>query len=249
MDIVATSGGFLIDYRRRLYRVGPMLDYALALTKKKNPKVCFLETASGDDPGAYLRAYAAITAERPEVRPNHLQLFTMPNVDNVRDHLLSQDLIWVGGGSVANLLSVWRTHGVDQVMREAWEAGVVLGGVSAGSICWHVGGTTDSFGPQLEAVTAGLGLLPFSNSPHFSSEANRKELHEKLVTDGILPDGYATDDGVGLHFRGTELHKVISDRPDAAAYQIAKGPDGRAHSVTMEPQLLTPFSPSDMGLD
>ncbi len=149
MNIVATSGGFTIDYRRRLYRVGPLLDYAISLTNKKNPKVCFMETASADDPAAYFRAYAAIAADRPAVRPSHLQLFPMPNVDDVRQHLLNQDLVWVGGGSVANLLSVWRTHGVDEVLREAWEAGVVLGGVSAGSICWHVGGTTDSFGPQL----------------------------------------------------------------------------------------------------
>ncbi len=150
----------------------------------------------------------------------------MPNIPDVRTHLLGQDVIWVGGGSVANLLAVWRAHGLDTIMREAWEAGVVLAGVSAGSLCWHTGGTTDSFGPDLRAVTNGLGLLPFSNTPHYDSEPGRRPLYQKLVADGTLPDGWATDDGVGLHFRGTELVEAVADRPDVYAWRVQRIPAG-----------------------
>ena len=111
----------------------------------------------------------------------------MPTVPDMRAHLLAQDVVWVGGGSVANLLAVWRVHGLDEVFREVWEAGVVLGGVSAGSLCWHVGGTTDSYGPDLRPVTNGLGLIPTSNGVHYDSEEQRRPLYHRLVADGTLP--------------------------------------------------------------
>ena len=126
-------------------------------------------------------------AHEARYEASHLQLFTMPNVEDVREHLLGQDVIWVSGGSVAGLLAMWRLHGVDAVMREAWEAGVVLTGVSAGSLCWHVGGTTDSFGPELRPVDNGLALLPFSNGVHYDSEPERRPLFQSLVADGTLP--------------------------------------------------------------
>ena len=113
----------------------------------------------------------------------------MPTVPDVRAHLLAQDVVWVGGGSVANLLAVWRVHGLDEIFREVWEAGVVLGGVSAGSLCWHVGGTTDSFGPDLRPVTDGLALIPTSNGVHYDSEEQRRPLYHRLVADGTLPGG------------------------------------------------------------
>jgi peptidase E len=159
-------------------------------------------------------------------------------VDDVRAHLLAQDVIWVGGGSVANLLAVWRAHGVDEVMREAWAAGVVLAGVSAGSLCWHVGGTTDSFGPDLRPVTNGLALLPYSNTPHYDSEPGRRPLYQRLVASGVLPPGWATDDGVGLHFRGTELVEAVADRPGRRAWRVERGPDGTAAESPVEPRLL-----------
>ena len=136
---------------------------------------------------------------------SHLTLFPMPNVPDVRAHLLAQDVIWVGGGSTANLLALWRLHGLDVVLRECWEAGVVLKGVSAGSLCWHVGGTTDSFGPTLVPVTDGLAFLPYSNSPHHDVEEQRRPLIHRLIAEGTLPDGYATENGTGLVFYGTEL--------------------------------------------
>jgi peptidase E len=155
----------------------------------------------------------------------------MPNVDDPRAHLMEQDVIWVGGGSVANLLAVWRVHSLDEVFREAWEAGIVLTGVSAGSLCWHVGGTTDSYGPDLRAVTNGLGLIPYSNTPHYNSEEQRRPLYQRLVASGLLPTGFATDDGVGIHYRGTEFVEAVSDRPDAYAWRVEMAVSGEDTGV------------------
>jgi hypothetical protein len=118
----------------------------------------------------------------------------------------------VGGGSVANLLALWRLHGVDEAMREAWTRGVILAGVSAGSLCWHVGGTTDSFGPTLQPVTNGLGMLPYANGVHYDSEAQRRPLLHQLLREGVLPPlAYATDDHVGIWYEGLEATSVVAD--------------------------------------
>jgi peptidase E len=162
----------------------------------------------------------------------------MPNVEDLGEHLLGQDVIWVWGGSVAGLLSMWRLHGLDVALREAWQAGVVLTGVSAGSICWHAGGTTDSFGPALRPVTSGLGFLPYSNGVHYDSEPGRRPLLHDLIADGTLPPGYATDDGAGLLYRGTELHEVLSERGDARAYRVERGADGTAQETPLPARSL-----------
>jgi len=238
VNILATSGGYRPDGRYGA-RIGPLIEHAIALSAAgQRPRVCLLETALGDDSAAYARWYAAVSRDRPDVVPSHLALFPMPNVADVRTHLLGQDVIWVGGGSVANLLAVWRTHGLPEILAEAWRAGVVLAGVSAGSLCWHVGGTTDSFGPDLRPVTNGLALLPFSNTPHYDSEAARRPLYQKLVGDGVLPAGWATDDGVGLHFRGTELVEAVADRPNAKAWRVELGEDGAVVETAVEPRRL-----------
>ncbi len=238
MNIVATSGGFQSDGRWGV-KVGPILDHALALAGATGrPRLCLVGTATGDDAGSYARYYAALSRDRPDVVVSHLALFPMPNVENVREHLLQQDVIWVGGGSVANLLAVWRAHGLDDVMREAWSSGVVLGGVSAGSLCWHVGGTTDSFGPDLRLVDNGLALLPFSNTPHYDSEPQRRPLYQRLVGEGALPGGWATDDGAGLHFRGTEFVEAVADRPGAFAWRVEAGREGPAIETRVQTRLL-----------
>src|SRR5439155_13056443 len=124
--------------------------------------------------------------------------------EDLRAHLLSQDAVFVSGGNTANLLAIWRAHGFEQIVREAWEQGVVLTGWSAGMICWFEAGVTDSFGPQLDGMRDGLGFLPGSACPHYDAEERRRPVYRRLVDDGF-PAGYAADDGVGLHFVGTEL--------------------------------------------
>ena len=236
--ILATSGG-RIDGRRTPWEVGPLTEYAVELAgvSGRRPRVCFLATALGDNAAVLQAFYDA--ARFAGFEASHLALFPMPNVDDPRAHLLAQDVVWVWGGSVAGLLAMWRLHGVDAAMREAWEAGVVLTGVSAGSICWHVGGTTDSFGPELRPVTDGLGLLPYANGVHYDSEEQRRPLLHRLVADQTLPTAYATDDGVGLHYRGTELVEALTELPGKGAYRVERGPDGAAVETRLEPRLLS----------
>ena len=235
--ILATSGG-RIDGRRTPWEVGPLTEYAvdLAGVSGRRPRVCFLATALGDNAAVLQAFYDA--ARFAGFEASHLALFPMPNVDDPRAHLLAQDVVWVWGGSVAGLLAMWRLHGVDAAMREAWEAGVVLTGVSAGSICWHVGGTTDSFGPELRPVTDGLGLLPYANGVHYDSEEQRRPLLHRLVADETLPTAYATDDGVGLHYRGKELVEALTELPGKGAYRVERGPEGEAVETRLEPRLL-----------
>jgi peptidase E len=236
--ILATSMGFASRGRGPYdWRPGPVFDLAVDLAGAPDrPKLCYVGTATGDDPvrvGAVYGAFAGST-----VQVSHLSLFPMPNVPDLRAHLLAQDVIWVGGGSVANLLAVWRVHGLDEVLAECWRAGVVLGGVSAGSLCWHVGGTTDSYGPDLRPVTNGLGLIPTSNGVHYDSEEQRRPLYHRLVADGTLPGGHATDDGVGLVYRRTEMVEAVADRPDVAAYRVELGSDGDAVETRVEPRRI-----------
>jgi peptidase E len=217
--ILATSGG-IRDGRRTRWEFSALTDYAIELSgvTGREPHVCLVATALGDNPAVLHHLYEA--AEARGVRPSHLALFPMPNVDDITALLLGQDVVWVFGGSVAGLLAMWRLHGVDAAMRTAWQAGVVLTGISAGSICWHVGGTTDSFGPELLPVTDGLALVPFSNGVHYDSEEERRPLFHRLIADGTLPAGYATDDGAGVLYRGTDFAEAVSERYGAAAYFV-----------------------------
>jgi peptidase E len=157
---------------------------------------------------------------------SHLNLFPMPPVDDVGGFLLDQDVVWVGGGSTANLLAVWRAHDLDALLSNAWAAGVVLAGVSAGSICWHVGGTTDSFGPELRPVTNGLAFLPYANGVHYDAEEQRRPLFHRLIREGVLPDGYATDNGVGLVYHGTRFVEAVTELTGKAAYFVHREGDG-----------------------
>jgi peptidase E len=238
MRILATSGGFLPSESTPFdWRPGPLIEHAIHLAgDPERPRFCYLGTACGDavnGTSAFFRAFAG-----SDVRATHLELFSMPNVPDVRAHLLAQDVIWVGGGSVANLLAVWRVHGLDEVLRECWESGVVLGGVSAGSICWYAGGPTDSFGSDLRLSPPGLGLLPYGNGVHYDSEDQRRPLLHALVGKGDLPTSHATDDGVGLVYDGTELVEAVADRPGVAAYVVERRDDGSVSETRIEPRLL-----------
>jgi peptidase E len=171
-------------------------------------------------------------------RPSHLQLFTMPNVRDPADLLLSQDVILVGGGSVANMVAVWRVHGIDGVMRQAWEAGVVLAGVSAGAICWFQGGTTDSFGRDLRPFADGLHFLGGSYCPHYSGEPTRRPVYQGLVADGMLPAGIACDDGAGAHFVDGDLEAIVAERPGATGYRVESDGAGGCHEYALPARPL-----------
>lgn len=196
----------------------PLLDdWLLSLVDRAQPKVCFVPTASGDADGYVVRFYDAFGKGRAE--PSHLALFDR-SVDDLRDFVLAQDIIYVGGGNTANMLAVWRAHGLDEVLREAWQTGVILAGLSAGSICWYEAGITDSFGTELAPFCDGLGFLSGSHCPHFDGEPERRPRYEELVRTGVLSGAVAADDGVALMYRGAELVDVVSSRPGACAYRL-----------------------------
>src|SRR5262245_46261812 len=162
----------------------------------------------------------------------------MPNAADPEDLLLSQDMVFVGGGSVANMLAVWRVHGVDLIMRRAWEAGVVLSGISAGALCWFTSGTTDSFGVDLRPFTGGLGLLAPSYCPHYDSESRRRPLYQSLVADGSLPPGIACEDGAAAHFMDDELAAIVADAPGPRGYSVGRSAAGTATEVALETKVL-----------
>ncbi len=234
--ILATSGGLRPGTRTEI-SFGPLVRYAIELAgvTGRAPRLCHVGTAGGDQ--RWFQAWLSDAGQADGISVSHLSLFPMPNVADVTGLLLEQDVVWVSGGSVANLLALWRLHGLERSLRQAWEAGVVLTGVSAGSICWHVGGTTDSFGPDLRPVTDGLGFLPFSNGVHYDAEPQRRPLYQSLVADGTLPAGYATDNAAGLVYSGTEMTEAITERRGQGAYHVTRE-GGQAREERIEPRVL-----------
>jgi peptidase E len=236
--ILATSGG-LRRGSRTMLEFAPLLLHAVELSgvAGRAPRVCHIGTAGGDQ--QWFNAQFSEAGQAAGITVTHLNLFPMPSAADPAEFLLGHDVVWVGGGSVANLLAVWRVHGLDRVFREVWEAGVVLAGVSAGSLCWHVGGTTDSFGPDLRAVTNGLGFLPHSAGVHYDSEPQRRPLYQRLVGSGVLPAGYATDDGVGIVYHGTEFAEAVSEVSGKGAYRVMPNQAGTAAvEERIEPRVL-----------
>jgi peptidase E len=213
-----------------------LIAHALSLSGAAAPRVCVLNTANGDDPVSYQKFYAILSQNGARV--SHLQLFAMPNVDDPEDLLRSQDVIFVGGGSVANMLAVWRVHGVDRIMRRAWESGVILAGVSAGAICWFEGGTTDSFGPVLRPFTAGLGLLSGSYCPHYDSEPTRRPTYQSLVAEGTLAAGVACDDGAAAHFTDSGFTAIVSARDGATGYLVEPDGSGGSTERPLKPVMI-----------
>ena len=213
-----------------------LLSYAAMLTGATTPKICILNTATGDDSGAYVRSYQLLGGIGG--RLTHLQLFPMPNTADPEDLLLSQDMVFVGGGSVANQLAVWQVHGVEAIMRRAWQAGVVLSGISAGAICWFTSGTTDSFGVDLRPFTGGLGLLGGSYCPHYDSEPRRRPLYQSLIADGSLPPGIACDDGAAAHFVDDTLAAIVADAPGPCGYSVQRTAGNTAAETALETNVL-----------
>ncbi len=216
--------------------IGPAMDrlndFLLGLTGKERPRICAIPTATGDA-ATNLVVYYGRYARRADA--THLDLFTRSVVD-IADLLLAQDIIWVGGGNTANMLAVWRVHGVDEILKEAWQRGIVLAGGSAGGLCWFECGVTDSFGP-LAPLNDGLGLLPGSHCPHYDSEPERRPTYERLISGGF-PAGYAADDGAVLLFRDTQLAEVVTALEGSHGYRV-ECQDGRAVETVLPSRLLT----------
>ena len=213
-QIVAIGGGGLSTESDNLL----LEQYLLKLANKESPKICFVPTASGDSQ-SYIDRFDAAFAQLPCI-PSHLLLFRLHTAD-LRSFVLEQDIIYVGGGNTKNLLALWKDWGLDTIIREAWEQGVILAGWSAGSIYWFEESVTDSFPGELRVLRC-LGFLKGSNCPHYDGEPERKPSYHRLLAEGLISEGYAADDGVALHFLGTQLEKIVSSRPHAKAYRLEK---------------------------
>lgn len=208
------GGGFSME------NGNPLLDdHVLSLAGRERPRVCFIPTASGDADHYVVRFYRAFT---PLAETSHVSLFRRDRgagavEGNLREHLLRQDIIYVGGGSVVSLLGTWIAHGLDRILEECWRNGAVLCGGSAGSLCWFEEAVTAFHGPPQRV--RGLGFLPYSNCVHYDAEPERRQEFHGYVGDGMVA-GYGVDDGCALHFVGTELRDVVSSKPGAGAYRV-----------------------------
>ena len=215
-------------------------DYMLALAGRERPRVCLLPTASGDPAdqiSAFRRSLGGLSCE-----PSCLSLFRLETErTSVREHLLRQDVIYVGGGSLLNLIAIWRTHGIDRVLREAWEKGIVLCGQSAGAICWFEFGITRSAG--IAAARPGLGILPGSLCVHYHRDPERRGAFREAVAFGI-PAGYGIDDQAGLLFRGTALAEAVSARPGASALRVEPTEGARSREISLESKILSDPRPA-----
>jgi dipeptidase E len=203
------GGGFMMD------EGSPLDDLLLSLSSAERPRVCFVPTPTGDSDRAIAAFFEAFAPRACD--PSCLRLFGTP--ERPAEQLRHQDVVYVSGGNTANALALWRLHGVDLALREAWERGAVLGGASAGANCWFECCVTDSFGVQLDALHDGLAILPGSFCPHYDGEELRRPVYRRLVDEGF-PPGHAADDGAALHFVGTELREVVTSRPGAQAYRV-----------------------------
>ena len=218
------GGGFSMEGLR-----SPLDEELLRLARERRavdrPRVCFIPTASGDSPDYLGRFHEAFDAV---AETSHLTLFDR-EVEDIPPFLLEQDAIYVGGGNTLSLLAVWRAHGVDTALRACHEAGVVLGGLSAGSICWFESGTTDSFGPTLQPLDGALGLIAGSHSPHYDGEPQRRPRYQGLVGEGRLAAGLGIDDGAAALHDGPTLIEVVASEPGKTAYRVE--PDGRGGAI------------------
>ena len=196
----------------------PLLHFILGHAGTGRPSVVYLPTASGDSRDGIVRFYEAFG--RFDCRLSHVELFGAPERGRVERGLLEADVVYVGGGNTANMLAIWRVHGVDRLLREAWERGGVLCGTSAGANCWFEACTTDSFGP-IAPLEDGLGLLAGSFCPHYDAEPERRPTYLRLVEAGF-PSGYAAEDGAALHFRGGDLAGAVGVG-GAKAFRVEPG--------------------------
>jgi dipeptidase E len=212
----------------------PLLQFMLDLSRQERPRVCMLGTAGGENPSGLANFYATFARHS---EPVHLDLFGR-TVADIEGFLLAQDVILVAGGNTANMLAIWRLHGVDKALKAAWEAGVVLAGWSAGANCWFESSVTDSFGPNLDPLKDGLRFLEGSFCPHYDSESLRRPRYEELVGSGGLPDGFAADDGVGLLFEGRRMAEALASLPGQHAYRVERRKGNKVDDTQVRARLL-----------
>ena len=211
----------------------PLMRYFVSLTGKPNPKVCLLPTASGDSAESIVSWYDLMN--QLDCRPRHLRLFQPSRVDSWEAVLMDMDAIYVGGGNTLNMLAIWKDQGIDKVLRKAWEKGIVLGGGSAGAICWFAQGCTDSRPGKLTALD-GLGWLPGSACPHFDAEKRRTAFTDLVLT-GEVKNGIACDDGAAVLFEGDKMVRAVSSLPKAKAY-VVKRQEGKVDVAAMEMEFI-----------
>lgn len=225
------GGGFTMNERS-----GALDRFILELTGREVPRICFLPTASGDPRDQVTRFYECYGDWHCE--PSVLSLFHLgrDRIDPIA-HLLAQDVVYVGGGSMRNMLAIWREHAIDDAMRTAWERGIVLAGLSAGAMCWFEGGVSMSGGAP--ETVQGIGLLPGSLSVHLDGESERLPTYREAVATGKLPPGYAADDGAALVYQGTVLAECVGSRPGARVVRVEAAGDGAVTEVP-EPVRLLP---------
>ncbi len=195
---------------------GDFTAFLLELSDRARPRVCYLPTAAADDPARIVGFYDRVLPH--DCDPFHVELFGTPQ--QPAERVAAADVVWVGGGNTANMLAIWRLHGIDTALRAGWERGAVLAGASAGANCWFEGSVTDSFGPQLAPLTDGLGIVPGSFCPHYDTEELRRPTYRRLVADGALPSGLACDDFAAVLYDGTELAEVVTLRAGAIACRV-----------------------------
>ena len=229
------GGGFTMEPDNRL-----LDDYVLAATGRDRPRVCFVPTAAGDAVTYIERFYDAFPESVCE--PSYLSLFSRKVVD-LASFLRDQDLVYVGGGNTVNLLAVWRAQGMDRAVGEALAAGTIFCGVSAGALCWFERGITDSYGPDLNPLTNGLGVLAGAFCPHYDSDWRRPEEFPDFVARFGGP-AVAAEDGVALHYVDGALTRVVSSRPHAVAYRFHRA-ERVVETETLHPEYLgTPAAAS-----
>jgi dipeptidase E len=225
----------------------PALDeFIVGLARRPVPRVCFLPTASGDPLDHITRFHEAFSDLPCEA--TDLSLFRLGRrpVD-LRRMLLAQDVVYVGGGSLRNMLAIWRVHDLDTILHECWMRGVVLAGLSAGAMCWFEAGVTKSRGAAEPAPA--LGLLPGSLSVHYDGEPERRPVYLEAVANGLVPEGFGADDGVGLLFRDRRLVRVVASRPGRRCVRVRRAGDGAVEQpvhveVLADPEPL--LAPADV---
>ena len=189
--------------------------YILSQTRKQNPSVCFIPTATGDSDAYIAGFYAAYS--KLKCRPTHLPFFR--RTPDLRALILAQDVIYVGGGNTKSMLAVWREWQLPRILHQAWKSGIVLAGISAGAICWFQAGVTDSWAGHLAPLPC-LGFLPDACCPHYDGEKERRPALHKFLARRALPRTLALDDGAAAHFIGRKLLRVVVSRPGALGYTV-----------------------------